>query len=54
MIELFALTLLATIAAQLARRGYRQFTRVFEYSFASLFGLFGTKLLWDGLKELRT
>ena len=41
-------------STQVARRGYRQFTRVFEFSFASLFGLFGTKLLWDGLKELRT
>ena len=37
-----------------AIRSYQKFSRVFEYSFASLFGLFGAKLMWDGLKELRT
>ncbi|NKB54036.1 MAG: LysE family translocator [Rhizobiaceae bacterium] len=41
-------------STNIAIRSYQKFSRVFEYSFASLFGLFGGKLLWDGLKELRT
>ncbi|MEP1207374.1 MAG: LysE family translocator [Rhizobiaceae bacterium] len=40
-------------STQIATRSYQRFSRVFEYSFASLFGLFGGKLLWDGMKELR-
>ena len=38
-------------STRIAHDGYRRFTRAFEYSFACLFGLFGAKLLWDGLKE---
>ena len=41
-------------STHIAVRGYQKFSRVFEYSFASLFGLFGGKLLWDGLGELRS
>jgi len=41
-------------STHVATRSYQKFSRVFEYSFASLFGLFGAKLFWDGLKELRT
>jgi threonine/homoserine/homoserine lactone efflux protein len=41
-------------STQVASRSYQRFSRVFEYSFASLFGLFGGKLLWDGMQELRT
>ena len=41
-------------STNLAMRSYQRFSRVFEFSFASLFGLFGGKLLWDGMKELRT
>ncbi|MEP0944428.1 MAG: LysE family translocator [Rhizobiaceae bacterium] len=40
-------------STNVAVRGFQRFSRVFEYSFASLFGLFGGKLLWDGVKELR-
>lgn len=40
-------------STNVAVRGYQRFSRAFEYSFASLFGLFGGTLLWDGVKELR-
>ena len=40
-------------STNIATRSYQRFSRVFEYSFAGLFGLFGGKLLWDGVKELR-
>ena len=41
-------------STEVAVRSFDRFSRVFEYSFAALFGLFGGKLLWDGLRELRT
>jgi threonine/homoserine/homoserine lactone efflux protein len=40
-------------STNIAIRSYRRFTQVFDYSFATLFGLFGAKLVWDGLKEMR-
>ena len=37
-------------SAPLAVRGYRRAGRAFEWAFGSLFGAFGVRLLWDGIR----
>lgn len=40
----------ALFSAPIAVRGYRRAGRFFEWAFGSLFGLFGVRLLWEGVR----